>query len=266
MSITYTELRAEGSPDPGAPPQVVPAARKRVCETFAAPGGREARSENQNLAPVPGGLVEGEWYYSSCKYVDTGELASSRYWQYTPGAPGGPGPDLGELADIAYDQIPLAFPVPRTSPAIEIRQITGLPTWLWVDGAWAPQIAEASLAGLTVTVTATPRHIVWDMGERDRSPLTCTGPGTPFVPELGDDQHTDCSYVYQWVSAAEPDGVYRASATMVWDVTWHASTGQTGVLAPASRTTTFDLTVAELQAVVCYDTPSDCPDADTPAA
>jgi hypothetical protein len=43
------------------------------------------------------------------------------------------------------------------------------------------------------------------------------------------------------------------SVTVEWTVDWTSSTGAGGVLAPASRTTTFGLRVTELQAVVTYD-------------
>jgi hypothetical protein len=254
VEITYVELVEAGTNERGTPASVAPPSRRRQCEVHAAPAGPGGtQGENQHLPALGGGLVEGEWYYQTCHYLDTGELASSRYWQYTPGQPAMPGPDLSELARQAYDEIPLAFPVPFTSPAIDIRQITGLPTWLWVDPAtWQALRASATLAGFTVEVTATPSRIVWDMG--DGTPVTCTGPGTAFDPARGDDQRTDCAHVYQWVSADQPDGVYRAAATMIWSVTWAASTGATGSLGEASRTTRFDLQVEDLEAVTCYDT------------
>jgi len=39
------------------------------------------------------------------------------------------------------------------------------------------------------------------------------------------------------------------SATVTWAVSWVASDGQSGVLPNQSRTTTFDLTIEEAQAV-----------------
>jgi hypothetical protein len=86
------------------------------------------------------------------------------------------------------------------------------------------------------------------------APVTCTGPGTAFNPARGDDQRTDCAHVYQWVSSDRPGGVYQAAATMVWSVSWAASTGATGSLGETSRTTRFDLRVEDLEAVTCYDT------------
>ena len=42
---------------------------------------------------------------------------------------------------------------------------------------------------------------------------------------------------------------------IVWAVTWTATSGEAGALADMTTTTAFDLTIGEIQAVVCYDTP-----------
>jgi len=214
-------------------------------------------TENQPRAPVQGDLVDGAWYYQTCRYTDTGELASSRYWQYVAGAPGF-GPDLAALAASAYDRIPLPFPVPSTSPSLDVRPITGLDTWLWIAPAsWQTREATAALAGFSVTVTATPVRVVWDMGEGE-APVTCEGPGTVFQDDGPESQSTDCSYIYRWNSHDQPGDVFRASATVEWAVAWTASTGATGALAPGRRTTTFDVSVKSIEAQICSG--GDCPE------
>jgi len=250
VSVTYQDLVASGGD--GAPRAAV-AVRARVCEVWAAPGGPGSMgTENRPLAPVAGGLVDGAWYYQTCSYSDTGELASSRYWQFVAGAPGF-GPDLAALAASAYDRIPLPFPVPSTAPSLAVRPITGLDTWLWIDPAgWQPREATAELAGFSVSVTATPTQVVWDMGEGEGA-LECDGPGVAWQPEVADgDQSTDCAYKYRWNSHDRPGGVFPASVTVEWAVAWTASNGDTGVLAPARRTTTFDVAVKSLEAQICY--------------
>src|SRR5262245_21474685 len=80
VSVTYADLVASGGAPAG---REVAAVRARTCEMWAAPGGPESMgTENRPLAPVVGGLVDGGWYYQTCRYADTGALASSRYWQY----------------------------------------------------------------------------------------------------------------------------------------------------------------------------------------
>jgi hypothetical protein len=238
--------------------QDVAAVRLRTCEIWEAPGGPGPMgTENRRLAPVAGGLVDGAWYYQTCRYTDTGELASSRYFQYVAGAPGA-APDLAALAASAYDRIPLPFPVPSTAPSLEVRPITGLDTWLWIDpGSWQPRQATAELAGFSVTVTATPVRVVWDMGDGEGA-VECDGPGAVWQPDGPEGQSTDCSYNYRWNSGDQPGGVYPASVTVEWAVGWTASNGATGTLAPGRRTTTFDVAVKSLEASTCYR--SVCPD------
>ena len=262
VAISYEELVAHAEPT-----AVAPVVARRRCEVWEAPGGPGSqRSENLPFGAVAGALVEGAWYYQTCSYVETGDLASSRYFQHAPGQPGF-GVDLAALALSALDAIALPYPVPHTSPALDRPQITGLPTWLWIDpGQWQPLTADAALAGYRVTVTATPRSITWDMGEAasphphkvpERHQVTCHGPGRPYDLDGPDSQHSDCTYAYRWVSGNEPDGRYHATTTMAWDIAWHASTGESGTLAPASRTTRFALTVDEIEAVICYQPRAD---------
>jgi hypothetical protein len=255
-TVTYDEVaETGGSSSGGGGGGAVAPRRASTCEVYVTPGGPDgAGTENAARTPLgAGGLVEGDWYYTSCRYDDNGELDYAAYWQYTPADPVNPGPDMEALARRAYDQVPLTFPVPRTSPAIGLEQITGLPTWLWVDPAgWQPLSARAELAGFWVEVTAEPQRVTWDMG--DGTVVECDGPGTAYDISLADGaQSTDCQHTYQVVSTDEPAGQYPTSATITWAVTWRASTGDTGVLADASRTTTFGLTVSERQAVVTYD-------------
>ena len=249
VSVSYTDLVASGG---AQATREVAAVRARACEMWAAPDGPGSMgSENRPLAPVEGGLVDGGWYYQTCRYTDTGGLASSRYWQYTAGTPGF-GPDLAALAASAYDRIALPFPVPSTAPSLEVRPLTGLDTWLWIDpGAWGTREATAELAGFSVTVTATPVRVVWDMGEGER-PVTCDGPGSVWQADGPASQSTDCSYNYRWNSDDEPGGVFRASVSVEWDVAWTASNGATGTLAPGRRSTTFDVAVRSIEAQICY--------------
>ena len=249
VSVSYTDLVASGG---AQATREVAAVRARTCEMWAAPDGPGSMgSENRPLAPVDGGLVDGGWYYQTCRYTDTGGLASSRYWRYTAGAPGF-GPDLAALAASAYDRIALPFPVPSTAPSLEVRPLTGLDTWLWIDpAAWGTREATAELAGFSVTVTATPVRVVWDMGEGER-PVTCDGPGSVWQADGRASQSTDCSYNYRWNSDDEPGGVFRASVSVEWDVAWTASNGATGTLAPGRRSTTFDVAVRSIEAQICY--------------
>jgi hypothetical protein len=229
------------------------AVREKVCEVYGRPAGPlSAERPVRDQLAVADALVEGDHYYLECRWVDTDEVDYADIWQYLPGTPD-PGPDPAALARQAYDQVPLVVPQPATSPPTGEPQVVGLPTWLWIDpAAWGTFTADATIPGLTVTVTATPRAVTWDMG--DGTQVTCDGPGTPWAPAGDDGQRSDCTHTYQFTSAGEPGGRYAASATVTWGVTWAASTGEGGTLVDASRTAAFGLEVTERQAVVSYGT------------
>lgn len=246
VSISATELVGYGGDGAGAT-----RVRPRECIVREWDGERlsAARPVSEQLATVDQ-MIADEDYYLECTWTDTGVTDYAELFTYQPGVSG---PRLDAIARRVADQVPLEFPRPATSPAIDGEQITGLPTWLWVDpGGYRSFDAEATLAGLTVTVTATPVQVSWDLGD-GTDPVVCAGPGTPYDLAVDDDaQHTDCSHVYRYASAGETGGVYHASATTTWSLAWEASTGETGTLPEVSRTTTFDLTVTERQAVVTY--------------
>ncbi len=148
--------------------------------------------------------------------------------------------------------MPYTVPAAQMAPAVDGEQITGLPTWLWLDPAsWQPVEAEAGVPGVSVTVTATPTRTVWDMG--DGTTVECDGSGVPWDAAGPDSQQTDCSHVYQDVSADEPGGRYAGSVTIVWSVSWEASTGEGETFPDGYSSSPFSVLVTEMQAVVTYD-------------
>jgi hypothetical protein len=152
------------------------------------------------------------------------------------------------LARQAWKQLPLVFPPPATSPAIDQPQYVNLATWLWVEpGAWVSRSATAEVPGLSATVTATPMRVEWDLG--DGSTVTC-GAGTPYdTARPAAEQSTDCSHQFRDASSTQPDGRFHAVATMWWSVWWTATDGSMGVLPAAFRSTRFTLEVDEIQAL-----------------
>lgn len=164
-------------------------------------------------------------------------------------------------ADLAYEaarELPLPHPRPVLSPAIGANQLVGLATWLWLEpGSWAPLEATASVPGLSATATATPTEVRWDMG--DGAVVTCHGPGIAYDPARPDDeQSTDCRHTYGHVSVDQPDGVYHATVSIDWAISWSATNGEGGTLPGTTRGTSFPVPVGQRQAVVCYGGPDDC--------
>jgi hypothetical protein len=186
--------------------------------------------------------VEGEQYGLICFSVPDGEIVLAQWIIYQPGiniiTP-------GTLANQALKELPLLYPRPRTAPPRTATQVVGIRTWMWVDPAdWHPISATAQIPGLAATVTATPTKTIWDPGDGS-SPIMCNGPATVYDPSKPDaDQHSDCSHAFQH------DGTYPVRVTIVWSVTWTATNGAGGNLGLFQRSTQFDVTVEQRQAVI----------------
>ncbi|MFP5370477.1 MAG: hypothetical protein ACLGI3_06980 [Actinomycetes bacterium] len=167
-----------------------------------------------------------------------------------PGAPPGdvPPPEPIDLAQEAASDTPLPVPTVGLSPAPPIRQLVNLPVFLWIDrGQWVPQTASASAGGVTSTVTATPKRVVWDMGNGES--VSCDGPGVAYVPGVPDErQPSDCRYTYPRSSARAPNETFTVTTTLEWDVSWVAvGAPGGGDLGTARRSTTTAVQVGEIQ-------------------
>jgi hypothetical protein len=161
-----------------------------------------------------------------------------------------PGDPLGGLfateraLQLARQQVDPPSPSIRLSPAVD--QLVGVPTWLWLDDAWAPVTATASVGAVSATVTATPRSVAWDTG--DGTTVTCHGPGRAFSPGR-DDAATDCRHTYTRRStAAGPTATFHLTAAVTYDVAWSATTGDGGDLGTITRSAGADVRVLESQA------------------
>jgi hypothetical protein len=186
---------------------------------------------------------DNSWQVKTC-FAPTGQEISYAL------IPVGPRRNVTRLAAQAMRQLPLTAPQVATSPPVGRDQLVNLPTWLWLTNGWQVRSATASLPGVSVTVTAQPQRVVWEMGNGDQ--VVCPGPGRRYEPRRSAAvQSTDCSYTYRRSSARQPDQRYRVSATTVWRVTWSA-TGAAGGgdLGEVSRSTSFGLRVAEGQTLV----------------
>ena len=156
-------------------------------------------------------------------------------------------PALRALAIRARESLLLPLPAPRFSPpAATARTLVGVGTWFWVPAEdWTAVEATAVAGNVSVTATATPVLLRFDPGDGSRA-LTCTGPGTPWV----EGAESTCAYTYAWVSAHHPDGRWPASVSIDWEVTWSASTGQSGILDPFVMVADVALLVAQAEAVL----------------
>jgi len=167
-----------------------------------------------------------------------------------PRTPGGAPADPGDLAEEALDRTPLPEPTIAMAPRPENPQLVNLATFLWVPAdQWRPLTASATAGPVTSTVTATPKRVIWDMGQGDR--VICDGPGLPYDPTLSDAANpSTCRFTYRRSSAGQPGQAFTVTATVEWETTWTvtgaAGGGGLGTLSRSSSTT---ITVAELQAL-----------------
>ncbi len=203
--------------------------------------------------PTPGGEGPNVAPDGRRAFYRTCEGRPSEYVFLPPrrvGVPPAPLPTPGELAEQAAQQTPLPLPAVRMVPAPPVRPLVNLPMLLWIDPAqWAPQTASASAGGVTSMVTATPRRVLWNMGNGDA--VSCDGPGVAFVAGVPYEQQlqgSDCQYTYGRSSANQPGEAYRVTTRLEFDVTWEAvGAPGGGDLGPAGRSTTTAVQVGEIQ-------------------
>ena len=115
---------------------------------------------------------------------------------------------------------------------------------------------DRNRGAVSATATATPESVVWSMG--DGASVTCTGPGTAYQSSLSPEaQSTACSYTYRTSSAGQPsldgdpnDGAFVVTASIVWDVTWHAfGVPGGGALSPLRTSSTTSVRVEQIESV-----------------
>lgn len=193
----------------------------------------------------PGDYGQGIQLVRDCIDSTTGEYVSIDViaWQ-----PGEPSVEPAELAEMQVRRISLPTPGVGTSPSETHDQLIRVPTWLWVSSGWQPVSATASAGPVTATVTATPSHVLWDMG--DGKQVTCNGPGVAYdTNRLNAEQQTDCSHTYQRTSIGQPGERFPVEASVVWSVSWTSNVGEGGSLGMISETRDFSLRVVQAQAL-----------------
>lgn len=180
----------------------------------------------------------GRWYLRSC--VSDGRVGGQELvFLTTP-----PTVTPAELARVARSrmQLPLVDVVLNPSAGT----LVGVPVWLALAGGWESRSASASVPGLSVSATATPTKVVWQMGDNDSR--TCSGPGTVFRPGTDDPygKSPTCGHTYRHSSG---DGKFTVRATVSYAISWSGG-GASGTLADLQATGTTTLTVGESQAII----------------
>lgn len=155
---------------------------------------------------------------------------------------------IDDVLDEAIALLPLEEPSVGAAPPVG-RGIVYLPTWLWISDDWTELTEAATQGSVTVDVFANPQDVTWtfddDGGDGE---VVCNGPGDQWT---SDDGATDssCQYTFTYPSAWESSGVFSGSSTIRWEIRWSLNGVDQGVWGPVVRTSTFDVTVVEIQTV-----------------
>lgn len=111
-------------------------------------------------------------------------------------------------AEAARSRANLPVPVVRTAP--NDKTYVGLRTGLWVENFRSVETPRIGDGDQQVWAVATPKHVIWDLGERT---ITCNSAGSP--------NSLECSHIYSRSSASKPGGIYKITATIVWGIEWY---------------------------------------------
>lgn len=191
----------------------------------------------------PKGEGEGAWYRRTCYLQNRSGEFSDVVWVAARRV------DPAAMAEEARDRLPLPAPIIRMNPPPDAGKphvVNGPPTWLYLDAAmWRSYSSTVAVPGVSVTATAEPVRVLWDMGTGD-PPVPCHGPGKPYAQG----QAPDCSYVWPRASRDEPGGRFTVTVTVEWQASWTVTGAPGGGALPGIRRTAFvQVEVREKQAV-----------------
>jgi hypothetical protein len=170
-------------------------------------------------------------------------------------------PDPEDVRDHVKARVPVRPPVMGMSPP-DVA-VVNLPTWLWVNGDWAPLEDGESGERMTIRVEARPIGVVWRADDEDLTrfvdgyeeryesgggEVSCSGPGMQWRRGLADDA-TDCSYTFRYPSAWDDDEVFNISATVTWEFRWWLNGVDRGVFGTIDQTSSRAVEVVEIQTV-----------------
>ena len=247
LTAGSTSTTSVSRPSPGAEPSLT---RNR--------GGGPACK----VVPVTGVVADsagtkGVFYMLNCgRGIDQGMVAPplSPDFAAVPSASAAPAAaNPRVVAQQAYNRLSLAPPMVELSPSA--FQVVGVPTWLWLARTgWVPQSASASVSGVTVTATATPVRVAWDLGDGS-APVMCRDAGTPYSSRFNPASASpDCGYVYRCPSADQPGGSYTVRATVRWSVAWQAQGAPgRGTFPDLASQASVQVQVREVQTLVVRD-------------
>lgn len=127
----------------------------------------------------------------------------------------------GQVAQQLVEQAPFETANASIAPPPDYHTYISYKNWLWIpDDQWHDVSVSLTVAGATVTLTAAPTHVNWNMGNGES--MSCVGAGRRWVTGMPENAVTNCSYTYG--SMEDPEGdKWTVSARIVYAVTWTCS-------------------------------------------
>jgi hypothetical protein len=130
-----------------------------------------------------------------------------------------------QVAQQLVEQAPFELANAHTAPGSDYHTYINYKNWLWIpESQWHDVSVSLTVAGATVTLTATPSHTAWDMGNGET--VSCVGPGREWVKGMPENAPTNCSFTY--AALVDPEGdTWSVSAAINYTVGW-TCTGNCG--------------------------------------
>jgi hypothetical protein len=157
-----------------------------------------------------------------------------------------------QLSIIALADLKIPDLQVMTAPPPDHDGLVGLPEWFWIQSGWQTIHTPPITAGpVWAQAFARPTKIVFNPGDGQAS-KACRGPGPQYqATKPASAQHTDCSFTYSQPSTGQPNNMFAASVTVLWDVWWIGS-GNSGAPVANNRpvVTAIPLPVAAGEALV----------------
>ena len=159
---------------------------------------------------------------------------------------------------VAQARRQLPAPLPSFYPLTTLSEYTFVrwPTFVWLDPATtAVATLTASTPGLSVSATLTPSKMTVTPADHDA--IVCNPTvGQPTQQFLDDhpplqpsDSPLACEIRFTTTSKDQPDQKYPTTIRVDWNMTWTATSGDTGTIPGVTTVNTTNIGVASIQVI-----------------
>jgi hypothetical protein len=178
------------------------------------------------LAPEEYTQIHGTTATNACVCNQADNHGGIRFDNHTCPHPGPTTPPITVTVEQALASLHLPDGTPQIAPDPANNEWNAIPVGfqIWLTaGDTTPKTATLTQDSVTITITATWNHTVFQMGEKNKygipQTVTCTTMTQRAIDMLPvNTPSPDCGYAYQHT------GTYTIIATNTWHITWTAGT------------------------------------------